>query len=89
MRFAFIIIFLISFFSFGALAGHNCKCQDSRGQYDQLTVICCGKDPKANPGIVYYGGGNHQCTSPFGAIDSGAFVKCCQNEGVGGAFCWD
>ncbi|KDQ10097.1 hypothetical protein BOTBODRAFT_190705 [Botryobasidium botryosum FD-172 SS1] len=90
MRLTIATLLFTSVFAVSVLAGHNCKCQDDRGQYNELTSKCCGKDPSAgNPAVIYYPGPNHQCTSPYNVIDSGAFVQCCQNEGVGGAYCWD
>ncbi|KDQ10095.1 hypothetical protein BOTBODRAFT_501291 [Botryobasidium botryosum FD-172 SS1] len=90
MRLSIATLLFASVFVVSVLAGRNCKCQDSRGQYNSLTQTCCSKDPKAGDIVaVYYPGPNHQCTSPYNSIDSGAFVQCCQNEGVGGAYCWD
>ncbi|TLD33613.1 hypothetical protein PspLS_00269 [Pyricularia sp. CBS 133598] len=73
-------------------AGQNCKCQDDNGQYDALTATCCSSDPTIlcifPP--AYFPGPNNQCSaSGSNCIDSGAFVQCCKDHGVGGAFCWD
>ncbi|GME52151.1 uncharacterized protein JN550_000465 [Neofusicoccum parvum] len=75
-----------------AFAGHNCKCQDSNGQYNGFTQSCCS-DQKG-PGewfndVTYHGDQVHQCSSASNQIDSGAFVECCKNFGVEGAYCWD
>jgi hypothetical protein len=67
-------------------AGQNCKCQDDRGQYNQLTKECCAKACA----LSYFPGPNNQCSARgTNCIDSGAFVKCCQGKGVGGAHCWN
>ncbi|KAH8591018.1 hypothetical protein B0O99DRAFT_281312 [Bisporella sp. PMI_857] len=34
-------LFLTALFSTTVLAGYNCKCQDSRGQYNDLTEAVC------------------------------------------------
>ncbi|TFK47184.1 hypothetical protein OE88DRAFT_1666501 [Heliocybe sulcata] len=84
----FAVFTLISaLFATSALAGHNCKCQDSNGQYNALTQYCCNQQPSISD--IYYPGPNHQCTSPGNEINSGDFVTCCQGQGVGGAYCWD
>ncbi|KDQ56770.1 hypothetical protein JAAARDRAFT_194733 [Jaapia argillacea MUCL 33604] len=87
MRFSFVTI-VSAFFIGSALAGHNCKCQDSNGQYNELTAECCDDQGEIG-GLLYYPGPNHQCTSPTNLINSGEFVTCCQSKGVGGAYCWD
>ncbi|KAM0814104.1 hypothetical protein AB5N19_14106 [Seiridium cardinale] len=74
-----------------AQAGHNCKCQDSNGQYNGFTKSCCfdqrGGDVLSD--ITYHDDQVHQCTSASNHLDSGAFVTCCQGHGVGGAYCWN
>ncbi|TFK47185.1 hypothetical protein OE88DRAFT_1738871 [Heliocybe sulcata] len=86
MRAFSISLLTVALFTTSALAGYNCKCQDSNGQYNELTAECC--NAQNNP-LISYPGGNHQCTSSVNAIDSGAFVQCCQGKGVGGAYCWN
>ncbi|KAL3484724.1 hypothetical protein BJX62DRAFT_243668 [Aspergillus germanicus] len=83
----------------GVLAGHNCKCQDPSGtgpQWDDLTEEACGKN-LGNEGDnlfcgidkYYHGDQHHQCTSPGGCLDSGAWNTWCLENGAAGAFCWD
>ncbi|KII92006.1 hypothetical protein PLICRDRAFT_50455 [Plicaturopsis crispa FD-325 SS-3] len=87
MRFSVLSVLVASMFTSGALAGYNCKCQDSNGQYNDLTSSCCAAQVK--PFNDIHGlGPNHQCVSDANAIDSGAFVQCCKDAGVGGAYCW-
>jgi len=75
-------------FTASALAGHNCKCQDANGQYDDLTKACCKIQWNTYSNWIYYPGANHQCTCPFNSINDGVFVECCVDNGVGGAYCW-
>ncbi|KDQ65084.1 hypothetical protein JAAARDRAFT_64869 [Jaapia argillacea MUCL 33604] len=88
MRFSIVSAFIAALCASSALAGYNCKCQDSRGQYNELTRYCCEQQPSWITG-VFFPGPNNQCVSALNHIDSGAFVQCCQGQGVGGAFCWD
>ncbi|KAK4447285.1 hypothetical protein QBC34DRAFT_382535 [Podospora aff. communis PSN243] len=69
----------------GAFAGLNCKCQDSRGQFNSATEYCCGQYGGA---LGYFPGPNNQCANPANGIDSGGFDKCCRSLGVDGSFCW-
>ncbi|KDQ65085.1 hypothetical protein JAAARDRAFT_247618 [Jaapia argillacea MUCL 33604] len=58
MRFSFAIV--LSALAVGsALAGHNCKCQDDRGQYNELTAECCYQQGEIGQ-LLYYPGPNHQ-----------------------------
>lgn len=43
---------------FSAIAGHNCKCQDANGQYNDKTEFCCfNQGPALN---AYHGDQVHQ-----------------------------
>ncbi|KAF2670650.1 hypothetical protein BT63DRAFT_424591 [Microthyrium microscopicum] len=128
MYFLKALFFPIVFAAF-VFAGHNCKCQDNSGQYNDYTQICCAKQAAPNAvlkdivssavtiaatdpedifadlvavgsiiydlieefSIEYHGDQHHQCSSWDNHIDSGAFVQCCNDLGVGDghAFCWD
>ncbi|KAL0634240.1 hypothetical protein Q9L58_006858 [Maublancomyces gigas] len=86
MRFSIIALATPLLLAAGVLAGDNCKCQDSAGQYNEATQFCC--DNQQVEGNVYHGDQVHQCSNAFGALNSGLFVECCMAEGHGGAFCW-
>ncbi|PVH74612.1 hypothetical protein DL98DRAFT_593942 [Cadophora sp. DSE1049] len=62
----------------------NCKCQDSKGQYNSLTRECCTYQFTE----VYHGDQHHQCSSFSGSLSKSAFEDCCKYLGAGGAFCW-
>ncbi|KAH0606080.1 uncharacterized protein H6S33_003741 [Morchella sextelata] len=79
------LILLPTLFLGSALAGMNCKCQDDRGQFNEATRTCCGR--QSNP-LTYFPGPNNQCANPANGIDSGAFESCCKSLGVGAAYCW-
>jgi len=82
------IAIIFAFLTASALAVDNCKCQDARGQYNELTSICC--DEMGDQGLTYPGK-NHQCTdwTIRRRIDGTEFDQCCKAHGVGGAFCWN
>lgn len=52
------------------MAGHNCKCQDDNGQYDELTRECCNKQIAFKPLIIQYPGPNNQVCSVVHATRS-------------------
>lgn len=80
------LIFTTSLLVTSVLAGWNCKCQDSNGQYNWATESCCALDLSSDH--AYHDNQSHQCSSRSGGLDSGAFVRCCQGYGYGGAYCW-
>jgi len=88
MRFVQLAFLIFASFTSSALAGHNCKCQDANGQYDDSTKLCCKEQKASINQFIHYPGPNHQCVSDFNSLDDGAFVICCQGTGTGGAFCW-
>jgi hypothetical protein len=89
MRVIQLTAFIPIIFTASTHAGYNCKCQDARGQYNDLTKACCLEQFNANDRNELHGPGpNSQCVSDFNGIDNGEFVRCCIRKGVGGAFCW-
>ncbi|KAH6906954.1 hypothetical protein BKA70DRAFT_1285921 [Coprinopsis sp. MPI-PUGE-AT-0042] len=81
-------LFITLSVALGVLAGQNCKCQASNGQGPQwngLTDYCC----RGNGGTGYFPGPNNQCSAGgTNCLNSGAFVRCCQENGAPSAFCW-
>ncbi|KAL0635724.1 hypothetical protein Q9L58_005359 [Maublancomyces gigas] len=86
MRFSIVALVAPLLLAGSALAGYNCKCQDFRGQFNEYTENCCNQS--GNILNTYHGDQVHQCSNPFGGLDSGAFVQCCQRYGINDAFCW-
>ncbi|UJR34639.1 hypothetical protein I4U23_027416 [Adineta vaga] len=66
----------------------NCRCQDNRGQYTEITRICCLEQQVTRDVGVVFMGPNNQCMNPMNRLDSGAFERCCKTLAVGGASCW-
>jgi len=89
MRLFQVIYVIFALFTTSALAVDNCKCQDSYGQYNDLTEACC--DEQTWSSYALYPGPNHQCTDDtlYKSIDGTEFDQCCKDRGVGGAFCWN
>ncbi|KAL0635725.1 hypothetical protein Q9L58_005360 [Maublancomyces gigas] len=85
MRFSIVALVTPLLLAGSALAGYNCKCQVGDVQYDSLSEKCCNQLGGFN---VYHGDQHHQCSNAFGSLDNGAFVRCCQGNGVSAAFCW-
>ncbi|KAH6899096.1 hypothetical protein BKA70DRAFT_1314409 [Coprinopsis sp. MPI-PUGE-AT-0042] len=94
-------LFITLSVALGVLAGQNCKCQASNGQGPQwngLTDYCCRGNGGAKhgtvqtcllPGTGYFPGPNNQCSAGgTNCLNSGAFVRCCQENGAPSAFCW-
>jgi len=83
---------ILAFFTSSALAVKNCKCQDSGGQYNSLTDTCCDYEVVNLGKDIKYPGSNHQCWDNHlltKSVDGGKFAWCCQQLGVGGAYCWN
>ncbi|KAF1941840.1 hypothetical protein EJ02DRAFT_422721 [Clathrospora elynae] len=99
MRLSFILATTVLGAANWALAGHNCKCQDtSTGtQWNALTEKVCIEQAgtigsvthACGLNIQYHGDQSHQCSSSLNCLDSGAFVDRCRALGTPGAYCWN
>ncbi|PVH68851.1 hypothetical protein DL98DRAFT_522496 [Cadophora sp. DSE1049] len=80
-----LILPLLALLTAPATAIGNCKCQDSSGQYNDLTERCCMYELTG----VYHGDQHHQCSSWSGSLSENRFHVCCGTFGRVGAYCWN